>query len=119
MFCEWCSYDFSEEGPGYCLLNGDGNSIPGKYCSLNCCIAQIMMVGVDTNKRKQKLYEHYSLHIEVEPAQSPSKLIKNGGTMNYYQYRYGFVCPSKYSPSQNYDYIEDEEYSGEEDYDSY
>jgi hypothetical protein len=118
MFCEWCAYDFSEEGSGYSLINGEDNTIPGKYCSLNCCIAQIEMVGVDCAIRKQKLYEYYSLHIEVEPAKSPSKLIKNGGTLNYYQYRYGFICPSKYSPTQNCDYLEDEEYYEEEDYDS-
>jgi hypothetical protein len=128
MFCEWCSYDFSEisdEFTGYSILKDVDNFIPGKYCSINCCVAQINTSGVDTIIRKQLLYSHYKLHIDVEPAPSPLKLIKKGGNMSYYQYRYNFVCPgaiqscNPVSAENSYSCSEEYEEEEEEDYDSY
>jgi hypothetical protein len=123
MFCEWCGYDFYEVSAffeGYSILKLDGSFCLGRYCSINCCVAQIEECGVDVEARKQKLYEFYKLHIDVPPAPSPSELIKKGGNLNYFQYRYNFVCPGietneGYGENQDFLLSEDDE----EDYDSY
>jgi len=125
MFCEWCGYDLYEVSAffdGYSILKSDGTFCSGKYCSINCCIAQIENSGVDIELRKQKLYEFYKLHIDVSPATSPMNLIKKGGKQNYYEYRYNFVCPGIENTKENEGYSsfeEDYKEDYEEDYDSY
>ena len=53
MFCEWCGYEFYEVSAffeGYSILKLDGSFCVGKYCSINCCVAQIEECGVDIDK---------------------------------------------------------------------
>ena len=62
-------------------------------CSINCCVAQIYKLGLQTEPRLEYLYDHYGVSGPVRPAPDPNKLTFNGGSLSYTQYRQNFVCP--------------------------
>ena len=101
--CDWCGYDISlvhSDGfGGYLTVDIKGNPIYSyRFCSINCCIANINFDNSRNNnieKRLNYLYNYYNLSISkfIPEARDPKKLIINGGYLNYEAYREGFTCP--------------------------
>lgn len=112
MFCEWCGYNYQlddDHSEGYRIYLLDGHYLTGKFCSMNCCTAQIININKDVSLRLRQLREHYNLYDDVTPARDPKELIKNGGTLSYDQFRKDFVYPVKESETVSYFYSSEEE----------
>jgi hypothetical protein len=89
--CDWCEYNFTYKsfdifdiymkGLGYC------------FCSLNCCVAQILKMNKFVKERVLLLYKFYHIDnsIEIIPSKSKNKLKKYGGKLDYSEFRKNFI----------------------------